>query len=641
MQNYLVRVKANPNFIEPKWYNGEMPIQKLINLIPNIKESITTYCTFASFIIESENIHSIKSKIFEIWNQIYPNKEDIISVIAVQYNNSDLSYTMKCIYSYYYGWQTYQELCTEICSIVPFIKYRKAEKKFLNFNYLVSIDNGYGFSQMVSSFGDLLTKLNVFEGKSSNIYEYKIGAESKDGNTSIDDFIDAIFDEEKYYSVIGVDVSYFLSKDNYEALRNFLNRLYKQNSKLVFMFRIPFLEKKALDDIRNIITDIINIKDIIIPPIHNLELYEYLFYEITSFGYSIDNTMMELFYKKLAQEKRDGRFYGFKTVEKIVDEIIWRNSNNLASLAEFNQDTNDNIIRPEEISGFIKDNNSNDLTGFQELEQLIGMENIMIRVKEIVSQVKVAIKDKSVDRPSIHMRFLGAPGTGKTTVARILGKIFKEEGILRKGALIECTGRGLCGQFVGQTAPRTSAFCRDAYGSVLFIDEAYALYDKNHESNDYGKEAITTLVTEMENHRDDFVVIMAGYTDEMENMMAGNIGLRSRMPFSIEFKNYTKEQLFNIFMDLVKRHFKFADNLENVAKEYFMNMSDEYINSKEFANARFVRNLYERVWSKSALRNTFEGISEIVISAEDFNSATAEKEFVQKSKTSKKMGFFE
>ena len=125
------------------------------------------------------------------------------------------------------------------------------------------------------------------------------------------------------------------------------------------------------------------------------------------------------------------------------------------------------------------------------------------------------------------MRFVGSPGTGKTTVARIIGQILKQEGILRKGGFFEYKARDLVAEYIGQTAVKTSTICRDAYGSVLFLDEAYSLYEGSNYENDYGKEAITTLVSEMENHREDMLVIMAGYTDEMDHLMKANPGLRS------------------------------------------------------------------------------------------------------------------
>ena len=181
--------------------------------------------------------------------------------------------------------------------------------------------------------------------------------------------------------------------------------------------------------------------------------------------------------------------------------------------------------------------------------------------------------------------------------------------------------------------------CRDAYGSVLFLDEAYALYDGDHGSNDYGKEALTTLISEMENHRDDMLVIMAGYTDDMETLMNGNAGLRSRMPYAITFPNYTRYQLFEIFMLMVKKHFKFTDGLQGEAKKYFESLTDAYVSSKEFANARFVRNLYERTWSKAALRASLSGLDEIELTSDDFLVASADSEFSEKIEVKNRIGF--
>lgn len=123
------------------------------------------------------------------------------------------------------------------------------------------------------------------------------------------------------------------------------------------------------------------------------------------------------------------------------------------------------------------------------------------------------------------MRFVGSPGTGKTTVARIVGRILKEKGILEIGNFYEVSGRSLCGRYVGETAPKTSEICRSAYGSVLFIDESYSLYAGDDNSRDYGKEAHRYPHREMENNRDKMVVIMSGYPDEMEVLMKANPGL--------------------------------------------------------------------------------------------------------------------
>ena len=197
----------------------------------------------------------------------------------------------------------------------------------------------------------------------------------------------------------------------------------------------------------------------------------------------------------------------------------------------------------------------------------------------------------------------------------------------------------MVGRYVGETAPKTASKCRDAYGSVLFIDEAYSLYRSTDETRDFGREALDTLIAEMENHRNDFVVIMAGYTDEMDTLMKGNSGLLSRMPYTIEFPNFTKEQLYQIFVSMINDKLKVDKNLYIAAKEYFEGIPDSVISSKEFSNARFVRNLYERVWAKAAMRCQLSGSSEISLTKEDFEHASTDKEFKTNMEKKMKLGF--
>ena len=247
---------------------------------------------------------------------------------------------------------------------------------------------------------------------------------------------------------------------------------------------------------------------------------------------------------------------------------------------------------------------------------------------QIKTQQKLAKKGKKVARPAIHMVFTGNPGTGKTTVARILARMMKQAGILRKGHLVEVKGRDLCGQYIGETAPKTSAICRDAYGSVLFIDEAYSLFrDDFSSARDYGREALDTLVAEMENHRDDFCVIMAGYKDEMDAMLLGNAGLKSRIPYEIEFPNFTRDDLEKIFFTMLDGVFDYEDGLKNAVHEFFAGIPEETFSSKEFSNARLVRNLYERTWGKAAYRQSLDGSDDLRILKSDLAGAMSDSEF--------------
>lgn len=228
-------------------------------------------------------------------------------------------------------------------------------------------------------------------------------------------------------------------------------------------------------------------------------------------GYNADEDIWNIFNARVASEKSDGRFYGINTVKKIIREMLYAKQ-----LHDVDFETDDKIIHKEDILSIVDKDSINSKSGFEQLGEFVGMESIQERVREVVAQIEAAVSNNSLDTPCIHMRFVGSPGTGKTTVARIIGTILKEKGILRNGSFFEYSGRDLCGRFAGETAPKTSAICRDAYGSVLFIDEAYSLYrDKGLSNADYGREAIDTLVAEMENHRTDLMVIMAGYPDEI------------------------------------------------------------------------------------------------------------------------------
>jgi AAA+ superfamily predicted ATPase len=261
------------------------------------------------------------------------------------------------------------------------------------------------------------------------------------------------------------------------------------------------------------------------------------------------------------------------------------------------------------------------------LDRLVCADALKERINEIVAQILLARATEKVEIPSIHMRFIGNPGTGKTTVARIIGKILREKGVLRVGGFFEYGGRDFCGRYIGETAPKTVSMCRDAYGSVLFIDEAYSLYRGAQDTKDFGREALDVLIAEMENHRSDLVVIMAGYPDEMKTLMEGNSGLASRMPYVIEFPNFDRGQLYEIYVSMVNRQFSADESLFAAAKTFFDNIPDSVLKSKEFSNARFVRNLFERTWAKASMRCQLDGSSDICIKKIDFEAATADKEF--------------
>lgn len=239
-------------------------------------------------------------------------------------------------------------------------------------------------------------------------------------------------------------------------------------------------------------------------------------------------------------------------------------------------------------------------TGLKELEDLIGMDEVKNQIYQIINFIN--INKKRGKMPSLHMCFFGNPGTGKTTVARIIGKIFTEMKILSdKERFVEAQRSDLIGKYVGFTAPQTKSVVNKANGGVLFIDEAYAIasYVQDEAGNDYGAECIATLIKEMEDKRDSLCVILAGYSKEMQHMLSVNPGFESRIQFKINFPDYSEEELYEIFKQRAKsENYKLSSNLKNILIEYFSKERQK----ENFSNARCVRNLFEKIKFEQAER---------------------------------------
>ncbi len=238
----------------------------------------------------------------------------------------------------------------------------------------------------------------------------------------------------------------------------------------------------------------------------------------------------------------------------------------------------------------------------EELNELVGLDKLKKDVEELINLMKLQkMREergmKSVDI-SKHLVFSGNPGTGKTTVARILAKLYKQAGILSKGQLVEVDRSGLVAGYVGQTAIKTAEKIQEAMGGILFIDEAYALVK---EGQDYGQEAIDTILKAMEDNREDFVVIVAGYPDLMETFINSNPGLRSRFNKYFFFEDYSAEELKKIFdIYLKKNDYTLSDEARVIVEKHLEDMVKN--KDSNFANAREVRNYFEKIVNRQASR---------------------------------------
>ena len=246
-----------------------------------------------------------------------------------------------------------------------------------------------------------------------------------------------------------------------------------------------------------------------------------------------------------------------------------------------------------------------------DLDELIGMETIKKDVRELINLVKMQKlrREKGMKSlpVSLHMVFTGNPGTGKTTVARIMADIYREIGVLSKGQLVEVDRAGLVAGYVGQTAIKTQEKIDEANGGILFIDEAYTLAKKG---NDYGQEAIDTLINLMEKRRDNFIVIVAGYPDLMKEFINSNPGLKSRFNKYIHFPDYSSEELVQIFMSLCDKYeYRLTDEAAKVIREKIENHVKN--KNEQFSNGRDIRNMFETIISNQASRvMTDENISD-------------------------------
>ena len=305
---------------------------------------------------------------------------------------------------------------------------------------------------------------------------------------------------------------------------------------------------------------------------------------------------------------------------KLLDYI----SNTLPKTESNYPDYRDSLVQKISFNKQVPDYEQNKSIDeiFEELDSLVGLEKVKKMLRELVDLISLKEKSKdilNIKSINLHMVFLGNPGTGKTTVARIVSKILYNLKYIKQDKLLEVTSKDLVAEYVGQTSIKTANVVQKALGGVLFIDEAYSLASGKGEGNSFNEEAVATLIQAMENNRDNLVVIFAGYTKEMQDFLNLNSGIVSRIGYTVEFEDYTVDELWQIFNQMMtKAGFVVSKEAEDKLKKII----EENKGTRNFGNARFVRNVYEKSIIKHASNTKDKKTKKalITIKAEDIST---------------------
>jgi Holliday junction resolvasome RuvABC ATP-dependent DNA helicase subunit len=432
--------------------------------------------------------------------------------------------------------------------------------------------------------------------------------------------------------VVFIDNTQFISatnrtapKDNYTTLDEWLS-VYKNN----FVFILAGETEGTNEVIKNEKVKkhtnfILNIKDF--NETETLELVENF---ALKQQYDIDNSSEETILKYVNYLKDKKIFENAYTARRIIEKAIINNGiiNNSNCLV------NEDFIFEDMMESESEKIDDTEVDPFEELEGLIGLNEVKEKVKEISTYSSVQLKRKElglkIEPLCLHMNYVGNPGTGKTTVARCMGKILKSMNILSTGKFVEASREDLVGRYVGHTAIKTAEKIKEAEGGILFIDEAYSL--ESESSRDYGYEAVSTLVKKMEDLRENLVVIFAGYPKEMTRFINMNPGLKDRIQFKLEFVDYKPNELLEIWKKFFyESQYEIEEDalneMEKIVTKIYTNRDDN------FSNGRIMRKCFERIKMHQAIRIMKDDLTEtldiVKINIEDIKSLYEEKDIAE------------
>lgn len=447
-------------------------------------------------------------------------------------------------------------------------------------------------------------------------YEYeKDNVKNKSGILVIHDIENLLYMDNKFQSVILNILTDEIEKNN----RRVCTIIYGERTKL----------KQVLDSQKKLSRLLINL-ELEIDDLGIEKIYE-LTIEKLKRNMSVPEDAAKKIYNYIKATYTQSEFNNMDYVNKLYSEIVL----NMNSRFSENEKTK---LKIENIPDVY---NIKDLpTIMKDLNNLVGLENIKEQINDLVSLLKFN-KQTNIDIKDFcfHMCFTGSSGTGKTTVARIITEILYNLGYIKQNKLTEVTAKDLIGEYLGQTSPKTFNVVNSALGGVLFIDEAYSITNTTNKGNQFGNECIATLLKLMEDYRDRIIVIFAGYKDEMKQFLDSNSGLISRIGYTIEFPDYSIDELLQIFLNMLKN--SNMDITESALKK-LKKVIEVSSKNKNFGNGRFIRNIFQKILiehAKNMDKNNSDDnlflIDVFLITEDDINF----EKLVFKGEDNKKIGF--
>ena len=514
------------------------------------------------------------------------------------------------------GAEEFKALCHELDRELPVLQKNGSLSVFSKTCFLFSIDDGSGLSHAVQLFANFLASRGVLKSEEYT-GEFALPEPSpKESETQLRQIWDRICAEAGRDRIFVLDISRWTGRSGTKVFRRFLLNFVRNWPAGLLVIRIPALPGRQLRTVYENLSDVFLVHTVAFPSFRKKEQHELAGKIFFGYGFKPDDSLWPVFDGKMEAEAADGITHGIHTYRKVVQEMILAAQRSPLFRARQDPITGEmvrsvltSVLPPEEGDPAA------------ELEGLVGLGEVKTLIPVIAKQIELS-RNSGKAGASLHMRFDGNPGTGKTTVARILGRLLAQKGILKRSQIVEKMGRDLCGIYIGETARITRSICEEAYGTILFIDEAYSLHRGKKDSNDFGREAMDVLITEMENHRDDLIVILAGYEEEMDHMFTGNPGLKSRVSYHVHFPNYTREELAEIFQKMMGQDgVQAGEGLFEAAGKFFSEIPEQAFQAKDFGNARLVRNIYQQAYGIAAVRLDAGRMEDIVISPEDFKKA--------------------